>query len=95
MENITVRLNYCLADNEIQLANIDKLKLIIYLCEMKLEKGIDLPFKEVTVIGTDYISDDYTLIKSLRQIVNQSRKIGVVFNVWEKWEQKKSDFSKC
>lgn len=87
MENITVRLNYCLADNEIQLANIDKLKLIIYLCEMKLEKGIDLPFKEVTVIGTDYISDDYALIKSLRQIVKQSKKIGVVFNVWEKWEQ--------
>lgn len=54
---------------------------------MKLEKGIDLPFKEVTVIGTDYISDDYDLIKSLRQIVKQSKKIGVVFNVWEKWEQ--------
>ncbi len=54
---------------------------------MKLEKGIDLPFKEVTVIGTDYISDDYALIKSLRQIVKQSKKIGVVFNVWEKWEQ--------
>ena len=87
MEKITVRLNYCLADNEIQLANIDKVKLIIYLCEMKLEKGIDLPFKEVTVIGTDYISDDYALIKSLRQIVKQSKKIGVVFNVWEKWEQ--------
>lgn len=95
MEKITVRLNYCLADNEIKLANIDKLKLIIYLCEMKLEKGIDLPFKEITVIGTDYISDDYTLIKSLGKIVNQSRKIGVVFNVWEKWEQKKSDFFKC
>ena len=87
MEKITVRLNYCLADNEIQLANIDTLKLIIYLCELKLEKGIDLPFKEVTVIGTDYISDDYALIKSLRQIVKQSKKIGVVFNVWEKWEQ--------
>lgn len=95
MEKITVRLNYCLADNEIKLANIDKLKLIIYLCEMKLEKGIDLPFKEITVIGADYISDDYTLIKSLGKIVNQSRKIGVVFNVWEKWEQKKSDFFKC
>lgn len=95
MEKITVRLNYCLADNEIKLANIDKLKLIIYLCEMKLEKGIDLPFKEITVIGTDYISDDYTLIKSLGKIVNQSRKIGVVFNVWKKWEQKKSDFFKC
>ena len=86
MEKITVRLNYCLADNEIQLANIDKLKLIIYLCEMKLEKGIDLPFKEITVIGTDYISDDYTLTKSLDQVVKQSKKIGVVFNVWEKWE---------
>jgi hypothetical protein len=95
MEKITVRLNYCLADNEIRLANIDKLKLIIYLCEMKLEKGIDLPFKEVTVIGTDYISDDYTLTKSLGQVVKQSRKIGVVFTLWEKWEQKESDFSKC
>ncbi len=56
MEKITVRLNYCLADNEIRLANIDKLKLII---------------------------------------VKQSRKIGVVFTLWEKWEQKESDFSKC
>ncbi len=62
---------------------------------MKLEKGIDLPFKEVTVIGTDYISDDYTLTKSLGQVVKQSRKIGVVFTLWEKWEQKESDFSKC
>ena len=34
MEKITIRLNYCLADHEIQLANIDKLKLIIYLCEI-------------------------------------------------------------
>ena len=88
MEKITVRLNYCLADNEIRLANIDKLKLIIYLCEMKLEKGIDLPFKEVIVIGTDYISDDYTLIKSLKQIV---KKIGVIFTLWEKWEQKENE----
>ena len=94
MEKITVRLNYCLADNEIKLANIDKLKLIIYLCEMKLEKGIDLPFKQITVIGTDHISDDYTLINSLGKIVSQSRKIGVVFNVWQKSEQKKSDFIK-
>ena len=94
MEKITVRLNYCLADNEIKLANIDKLKLIIYLCEMKLEKGIDLPFKQITVIGTDYISDDYTLINSLGKIVSQSRKIGVIFNVWQKSEQKKSDFIK-
>lgn len=86
MEKITVRLNYCLADNEIRLANIDKLKLIIYLCEMKLEKGIDLPFKEVIVIGTDYISDDYTLTKSLGQVVKQSKKIGVIFNVLKKWE---------
>lgn len=86
MEKITVRLNYCLADNEIKLANIDKLKLIIYLCEMKLEKGIDLPFKEVIVIGTDYISDDYTLTKSLGQVVKQSKKIGVIFNVLKKWE---------
>lgn len=93
METITIRLNYCLADHEIQLANIDKLKLIIYLCEMKLEKDIDLPFKDVTLIGTDYISDDYALTKALKRVVDQSRKIGVVFNVWEKWEQKKSDFS--
>ena len=93
MEKITIRLNYCLADHEIQLANIDKLKLIIYLCEIKLEKGINLPFKEVTVIGTDYISDDYALTKALKRVVDQSRKVGVVFNVWEKWEQKKSDFS--
>lgn len=95
MEKITVRLNYCLADNEMQLANIDKLKLIIYLCEMKLGKGINLPFKEVTIIGTDYISDDYALTKALKRVVDQSRKVGVVFNVWEKWEQKESDFSKC
>lgn len=93
METITIRLNYCLADHDIQLANIDKLKLIIYLCEMKLEKDIDLPFKDVTLIGTDYISDDYALTKALKRVVDQSRKIGVVFNVWEKWEQKKSDFS--
>jgi|GEM_PF-447516 hypothetical protein len=93
METITIRLNYCLADHEIQLANIDKLKLIIYLCEIKLEKDIDLPFKDVTLIGTDYISDDYALTKALKRVVDQSRKIGVVFNVWEKWEQKKSDFS--
>ena len=93
MEKITIRLNYCLADHEIQLANIDKLKLIIYLCEMKLEKGINLPFKEVTVIGTDYISDDYALTKALARVVAQSRKVGVVFIVWEKREQKISDFS--
>lgn len=93
METITIRLNYSLADHEIQLANIDKLKLIIYLCEMKLEKDIDLPFKDVALIGTDYISDDYALTKALKRVVDQSRKIGVVFNVWEKWEQKKSDFS--
>ncbi|OOF36295.1 hypothetical protein BKK47_11690 [Rodentibacter mrazii] len=94
MEKIIIRLNYCPADREIQLANIDKLKLVLYLCEMKLEKGIDLPFKEVTVIGTDYISDnDEYLRKKLGRILNQSRKIGVTCNIWEKWEQNPSDFS--
>ena len=54
---------------------------------MKLEKDIYLPFKEITVIGTDYISDDYALTKTLKRVVDQSRSfqyVGKNMNNFEK-----------
>lgn len=101
MNNITVRLNYdltnsdptiWLANHEIFTSNMDKLRLILFLCETKLEKDIDLPFDHVTVIGTDYINDG-KLRHLLWRIIPLSRKIGVNFQTWEIDEQKKSDFA--
>ena len=101
MENITVRLNYdlknsdpaiWLVNHEIFTSNMDKLKLILFLCETKLEKDIDLPFDHVTVIGTDYINDE-KVRHSLGRAISLSRKIGVNFQIWETDEQNKSDFA--
>lgn len=71
---------------------MDKLRLILFLCETKLEKDIDLPFDHVTVIGTDYINDE-KLRHSLGQAISLSRKIGVNFRTWETDEQKITDFA--
>lgn len=101
MNNITVRFNYdltnsdptiWLANHEIFTSNMDKLRLILFLCETKLEKDIDLPFDHVTVIGTDYINDE-KLRHSLGQVISRSRKIGVNFRTWETDEQKITDFT--
>ena len=100
MDNITVRLNYdlknsdpaiWLVNHEAFTSNMDKLRLILFLCETKLEKDIGLPFDHVTVIGTDYINDG-KLRHLLGQAISLSRKIGVNFQTWEMDEQKKSDF---
>ncbi|AIZ79129.1 MULTISPECIES: hypothetical protein [Pasteurellaceae] len=92
MENLTI--NFCTSDEEVKFANIDKLKLLLCLCEAKLEKDITLPFQHVTVLGTDYITDDYAdLIKSLRKFTGLSRKIGLSFIIWENEAQKSSDFN--
>ena len=100
MDKLTVRLNYDLTNSDPAIwlvnheafkSNMDKLKLILFLCETKLEKDIDLPFDHVTVIGTDYINDE-KLRHSLGQAISLSRKIGVNFQTWEMDEQKKSDF---
>lgn len=101
MNNITVRLNYdlknsdpatWLLNHEAFTSNMDKLKLILFLCETKLEKDIDLPFDHVTVIGTDYINDE-KLRHSLSRTISLSRKIGVNFRTWETDEQKITDFA--
>lgn len=101
MDNITVRLNYDLKNSDPAIwimnheafkSNMDKLKLILFLCETKLEKDIDLPFDHVTIIGTDYINDA-KLRHSLWRIIPLSRKIGVNFRTWEIDEQKISDFA--
>lgn len=50
-----------------------------------MEKGIDLPFKCITVIRTDYIRDEYAnLLYSMENVLSQSRKIGISFVVYEK-----------
>lgn len=101
MNNLTVRLNYDLKNSDPAIwllnheafkSNMDKLKLILFLCETKLEKDIDLPFDHVTVIGTDYINDE-KLRHSLGQVISRSRKIGVNFRTWETDEQKITDFA--
>ncbi|MGX2956043.1 hypothetical protein ACWIYZ_03000 [Ursidibacter arcticus] len=93
MESLTINFCYSLADQEIKIANIEKLELLLCLCDAKLGNDIDLPFKRVIIIGTDYITNEYSnLIKSLNRIVSQSRKIGVSFTVWEKEPQDTSDF---
>lgn len=101
MDNITVRLNYdlknsdpaiWLLNHEAFTSNMDKLRLILFLCETKLEKDIGLPFDHVTVIGTDYINDA-KLRHSLGRAISLSRKIGVNFLTWEIDEQKKTDFA--
>ncbi|HHR5929644.1 TPA: hypothetical protein ACS7YQ_003853 [Providencia alcalifaciens] len=84
MESLTINFCYSLVDKEIKLANIDKLKLLLCLCEAKLVKDIDLPLKKVTITGIDYIKDEYEdLIRLLYKIVRQRRKIGLSFTIWE------------
>lgn len=84
MENLTINFCYSQADQEIMLANIDKLKLLVCLCFAKLEKEIYLPFKNITVIGTDYVPEEYNdLIRSLYRIVKESRKIGLSFSIFK------------
>ncbi|MDG6882818.1 Uncharacterised protein [Phocoenobacter uteri] len=93
MESLTINFCYSLADQEIKLANIDKLKLLLYLCEAKLTKDIDLPLKRVTVIGTDYVTEPYRdLISELHIVAKQSRRLGLSFTIWEKYPQNASDF---
>lgn len=92
MENLTI--NFCLSDEEVKFANIDKLKLLLCLCRAKLEKEIHLPFRHITVIGTDYVTEEYEdLIKALYKIAKQSRKIGLSFIIWENEAQKSNDFN--
>ena len=82
MEKLTINFCYSPADQEIMLANIDKLKLLLYLCSAKLEKEIHLPFKHITVIGIDYVPKEYDdLIRSLLKVAGQSRKIGLSFTI--------------
>lgn len=93
MENLIINFCYSLAEEEAKLANIDKLKLALYLCKAKMEKDIELPFKRITVIGTDYIQDEYAdLLHSMGNVLSQSRKIGVSFVVYNKEEQTTKDF---
>ncbi|MDP8185298.1 hypothetical protein [Phocoenobacter skyensis] len=93
MESLTINFCYSLEDQEIKLANIDKLKLLLCLCEAKLAKDIDLSLTQVTVMGTDYVREAYEdLIRSLYKIAGQSRKVGLSFTIWEKEPQDAGDF---
>lgn len=93
MENLIINFCHSSEEQEIKLANIDKLKLLLCLCRAKFEKEIHLPFTHLTVIGTDYIAEEYEdLIRELYTIARQSRKIGLSFTIWEKESPDASDF---
>lgn len=93
MESLTINFCYSLADQEIKLTNVDNLKFLFYLCEAKLIKNIDLPFKKVIIIGANYIIKKCEdLIRLLDKIARQSRKIGLLFTILEKEPQDVSDF---
>lgn len=42
-------------NNELNLANLEKLELAIHLCEVKLGKDIPLPFDKIEIIGSNYV----------------------------------------
>lgn len=93
MESLTINLCYGSDEQELKSANVDKLKLALCLCKIKMEKDIELPFDYIKIIGVDYIKDEYPdLINLIGKLVSHSRRLGVAFLVYEKEEQKKQDF---
>lgn len=82
-------------NNELNLANLEKLELAIHLCEVKLGKDIPLPFDKIEIIGSNYVKlIRPDLFIRLDRIVNQSRRVDVNFVIWENQKQSAKDFSR-
>lgn len=80
-------------NNELNLANLEKLELVTHLCEAKLEKGISLPFDKIEITGFNYVKlIRPDLFIRLNRILNLSRKVNVNFVVWEGKKQSAKDF---
>lgn len=52
---MTINFIYSPSQLEEQTLSIEKLELVIHLCQLRLEKDIDLPLTHITFIRTDFV----------------------------------------